>query len=251
MGTQIQVSAKILAEVAMPDFCPRCYWIKLHVPKKLPYQTFPGIFSSIDSYTKHIVHGEFDRHHRPPAWLADLPGVVGYRNPPPHTTFRMLDPVTNILLTGVVDGIFVHSDGSHLIVDYKTAKYTAAQDRLYPLYEAQLNAYALIGETCGFAPISGLALIYAEPVSDRASADEAENHSAVGFRLGFVPKVLTVPILPDLIPPLLVKTREIFEQQSVPEGRIGCENCRLLNDLLRIVGPVAPTSAAPAPGSTD
>lgn len=244
VGHQVCISAKVLAEAAMPDFCPRCYWIKLHVPKKLPFQIFPGIFSSIDAYTKHIVHSWFDRHHGPPAWLANLPDLVGYRSPPHHTKFCIVDTATDIMLTGTPDGILVCANGSHVIVDYKTAKFTAAQDRLYPLYEAQLNAYALIGERCGLDPISGLALIYTEPVSDRASADQAENHSAVGFRLGFAPKVLAVPILPDLIPPLLVKIRELFDRQSIPEGRIGCDNCRLLDDLLRIAGNVALTPAA-------
>ena len=150
----------------------------------------------------------------------------------------MLDADTDVLLTGTPDGVLVRSDGSHVIIDYKTAKFTASQDRLYPLYEAQLNAYALIGEHCGLAPVSGLALVYAEPVSDRASADRPENHSVQGFRLGFAPKVLSVVILPELIPPLLATTRELFDHQTMPTGRIGCENCKLLDDLLRIAAPV-------------
>lgn len=246
MSHQIQISAKALAEAAMPDFCPRCFWIKLHVPDKLPFQVFPGIFSSIDAYTKHIVHGWFDRHHGPPGWLADLPDLVGYRPPPHHTRFRIVDAATDIVLTGTPDGILVRTDGSHVIVDYKTAKFTAHHDRLYPLYEAQLNAYALIGEQCGLSPVSGLALVYAEPVSDKSSAEQAESHSTAGFRMEFAPRVLPVPIMPDLLPPLLKKTREVFDQPTMPEGRAGCENCRLLNDLLRVAGPVALTSAAPA-----
>ena len=34
------------------------------------------------------------------------------------------------------------------------------------MYEVQLNAYAVIGEQKGFAPVSGLALVYTEPVTD-------------------------------------------------------------------------------------
>ena len=36
----------------IPDFCPRCFWIKLHMRFKLPFKISPGIFSSIDSYLK-------------------------------------------------------------------------------------------------------------------------------------------------------------------------------------------------------
>ncbi len=72
MGEQIRISAKNLAEVAMPDFCPRCFWVKRKVPKQLPYQIFPGIFSSIDAYSKRVVHSRFDKGQGPPVWFSPL-----------------------------------------------------------------------------------------------------------------------------------------------------------------------------------
>ena len=117
MDEQIRISAKTLGELALPEFCPRCFWIKLRVNHKLPYQIFPGIFSSIDSYTKRIVHGWFDEHRAPPPWLADLGQLAGYRQPPHWSKFQVLDKMTNILLTGSPDGVLVCVDGSFIIVD--------------------------------------------------------------------------------------------------------------------------------------
>ena len=48
MPKPIRISAKNLGAVAMPGFCPRCFWIQMHA-EGLPYQIFPGIFSSIDA----------------------------------------------------------------------------------------------------------------------------------------------------------------------------------------------------------
>jgi hypothetical protein len=45
---QIRISGKDLGALALPDFCPRCFWIRRHAPQGLPFQVFPGIFSSID-----------------------------------------------------------------------------------------------------------------------------------------------------------------------------------------------------------
>jgi len=46
---QLIISAKNLGELAMPDFCPRCFWLKTHA-KQLPFQIFPGdLHSSIDA----------------------------------------------------------------------------------------------------------------------------------------------------------------------------------------------------------
>ena len=146
MEDQIKISAKDLGQVALYDFCPRCFWIKHRLRNKLPFQIFPGIFSSMDSYNKRIVHSWFDKHGSPPPWMKELGDLTGYREPPHYSKFQFLDPSTGILLTGSPDGVFTHRDGSYLIVDYKTAKYTGTQDQLYPMYEVQLNDYALIGE---------------------------------------------------------------------------------------------------------
>ena len=82
MSNQIRISAKNLGALAMPDFCPRCFWLKLRMENKLPFQIFPGIFSSIDSYTKNIVHSWFDTHGCCPVWLSELGEIKGYVNPP-------------------------------------------------------------------------------------------------------------------------------------------------------------------------
>ena len=52
---ELRISAKALGELACADFCPRCFWLKLHA-RQLPFQIFPGIFSPIDAYTKRVVH---------------------------------------------------------------------------------------------------------------------------------------------------------------------------------------------------
>ena len=56
MAEILRISAKNLGELALPDFCPRCFWLKLKAHNRLPFQIFPGIFSSSDAYTKRVVH---------------------------------------------------------------------------------------------------------------------------------------------------------------------------------------------------
>ena len=180
MSEPITISAKNLGGVAMPGFCPRCFWIQVHAAG-IPYQIFPGIFSSIDSYGKRLVHGWFDRHQCAPPWLAGLGNVTGYINPPHYTKFCIHERESNVVLRGTPDGILVMQDRSHWIVDYKTAKFTQHQDELFSMYEVQLNAYAVIGEQKGVAPVSGLALIYTEPVTDDDTVKKDANQ--IGSRV--------------------------------------------------------------------
>src|SRR3989338_11057458 len=100
MNEEIRISAKALGELALPTFCTRCFWLKLKVNNRLPFQIFPGIFSSIDSYNKNLIHKWFDRHKTPPNWLSEIKGITGYRDPPHYSRFYFVDKKNNITLRG-------------------------------------------------------------------------------------------------------------------------------------------------------
>lgn len=236
MAGTLRISAKNLGELALDSFCPRCTWLKLRMHHQFPYQIFPGIFSSIDSYTKHVVHGWIDQHGDLPEWLSELGEIDDYIDPPHHSQFQVEIPEFRILLTGSPDGMLKLVDGSIAIIDYKTAKYTANQDSLMPMYEAQLNAYALIAERRGFSPVSKLALIYAEPVTDELTATQPGIHSAGGFVMPFSVYIHPVKLDPARLFPLFRKAREIFDLAEAPPGRPGCKDCEKLDKLLSWMG---------------
>jgi PD-(D/E)XK nuclease superfamily len=229
VNEQIRISGKDLGAVALADFCPRCFWIKLHNKGQFPFQ----IFASIDGYTKRVVHSLFDEYGAPPSWLKELNGVIGYKEPPTYHKFNTIVEEFDILLTGSPDGVFVCDDGSYMIVDYKTAKYTATQDVLHPMYEGQLNAYAFIGEHKGLSPVKKLALIYMEPVTDDAEARRDRNRREDGFAMHFTAKISPVTLNPAILRPLLQKTREIWDLPLPPEQPPSCKNCQLLGAIIK------------------
>jgi hypothetical protein len=232
--SELTISAKSLGELAMPGFCARCFWIKMHAGK-LPFQIFPGIFSSIDAYTKKIVHGYFDGHGCFPAWLAGLGDLVAYREPLHYSKYKYRDDDSGLTLWGTPDGIFTRRDGSHVIVDYKTAKYTGNQDKLMPMYGVQLNAYAAIGHNSGqLSPVSGLALIYMEPVTHNEAASADDNQRGDGFAMGFAASIHAVELRPDSIPALLARVRDIYELPAPPEANESCRDCASLNNLIEV-----------------
>jgi len=231
----VTISARDLGYFASPDYCPRCAWVKLNV-KPLPYQIFPGIFSSIDSYNKNVVRAHFDRNTALPQWLAVLGDVREVLEPPHWKQFSVTDADTGLTLRGQADAIFRLQDGSYVFGDYKTAKHTPGQDALFPLYEVQLNSYAYIGPRRGFQPVSKLALIYMEPLTDEraVSIPAAVNHQ--GFTLGFRATIVPVELSSDVtIPPLLRKVREVADMDRPPEPGNGCKDCRAMDELLNIL----------------
>jgi len=222
---QIRISAKVLGKVAMDDFCPRCFYILLH-SKKLPWQIFPGIFSSIDAYTKKVAHAWIDKPRRP-KFIDDL-GVTGWRKPLWHNKSRIDIPEFGITLTGVADDIWLIGEKGIHIPDAKTARYTDAQDRLIPMYKVQLNGYAKIYTALG-ENVTGLSMIYMEPLTDELAAIGGAHPDF--FKMQFDPKFVPVEVNIESLDPLLEKTRQIYDGK-LPELGENCKDCEALDKII-------------------
>jgi len=105
--TPLKISAKNLGQVALADFCPRCFWLKLKLNNRLPFQSFPGIFSSIDSYTKKCFHHIIDSKNIP-SWMAQAGEIVGYEPVPHHSKSAYFDEKSGITLTGMPSKPFLN-----------------------------------------------------------------------------------------------------------------------------------------------
>lgn len=231
---QIRISAKNLGELAMPDFCPRCFWIKLNC--KLPYQIFPGIFSSIDSYSKKITWNYYEKFGKLPDWFDEFGNFEKPVKAPSRSKFFIVDKTTNVKLTGTLDEIVQKKDGSYFIIDYKTARFTKTQDKLLPMYKVQLNTYALIAEHCGLKPVSGIGLTYYEPQTELTEANIDIALLDDGFNMPFSAHLLPVELNPEgIILPLLKEVRKLADMKTPPNGVSGCEDCPKLNDILQLL----------------
>lgn len=231
------ISAKNLGAIALPDYCPRCFWIQMKMgfnTDKIPFAKWPGVFNSIDKYTKMVVHEHFDSTESAPSWIKSMsPGVVRYLPPPTWHHFSARIEPYDVIVRGSVDGLFQCEDDSFVIVDYKTAKFTATQDMLLPLYKVQLNTYAVIGEATGYDPVSGLLLIYCQPYND----DVPEGtHLTDGFSMKFVPHTVLVERDNELLHRCLseaARLRDITHLEDI-ESNPDCKDCGKLARLLEV-----------------
>jgi hypothetical protein len=229
----LRISGKNLGSLALADACHRCFWIKQRL-KSVPFSVFPGIFSTFDAFNKRLVHGAFDSEEHVPIWLRTLGEFKGYIDPPSHHHFQLLHKETGILVTGSADGIFVKEDRSYTIVDYKTAKFTDNQDFLLPMYEVQLNCYALIAESLGMSPVSALALIYFDP--SLSFEDVQKWKRDYGFDVGLSTHILPVILNPDKVESLLQLAKEILMLPEPPPRSDRCKDCQSLEDLQILLG---------------
>jgi len=87
---RIRISGKDLGGLPLDMNCLRCFWVSRKALARLPYQISPGIFSAIDSYTKKIVHGWFDRNDAAPTWLGEHGVLRAYIDPPHFSKFQLI-----------------------------------------------------------------------------------------------------------------------------------------------------------------
>ena len=231
----MRISAKQLGGLSLADFCPKCFWVKLRCGGKLPFQfPVPGVFSSLDAMTKRVTKSHFEKHGHVPRWLDGF-GELGQPLPVPHhTKFFVVDPATQIKLTGVPDEIFKRANGSLFIIDNKTAKWNENQERMFPMYRIQVNAYAYIAEKSGMGNVAGLGLIYYQPQTEVDASNIGSVATMEDFAVRFVPKLVPVALELGRIPELLQRVREIANAPVAPDGRENCKDCELLSNLMEI-----------------
>ena len=232
----LTISVGDLGELVKRDFCARCFWIQRKI-KRLPFEThLPGIFSSIDGYVKNVVRGHFDANRRLPAWFPDVGDVATYESGLHWSRFQVTDGRSGATLRGVPDEVFRLRDGTYHVIDYKTARLSAAQDSMLPRYEVQLNAYSYISARIGIAPVEALTLLYLDPDTDLASSPQWLRRSHDDFLLGFTPKVKSVEIRPDsFIEDLLTQAASIHRLSIPPTPAGSCHNCTAVVNLVQLV----------------
>ncbi|MSQ22203.1 MAG: hypothetical protein EXR53_02700 [Dehalococcoidia bacterium] len=206
--------------------------------RRLPYQSFPCIFSSIDRYVKQMARHHFDSAGVLPAWFPTVGEVDDMETVPNYRSFTAMDPKSSMTLRGEPDEVLRLKGATYHIVDYKTARLTDNAQSMFPRYVAQLNAYAYIGSRHAFSPVSGLSLIYFEPNTDLEGDPSLAARTQEEFLLGFTPKLKAVDVKPDsFIEGLLLLAKAILEQDAPPAGNGGCKECQAVEELMEMTRP--------------
>ncbi len=232
----VKISAKNLGTLALKDHCPRCFYMKLKMGFRIPYQIFPGIFSTIDSYSKKITWSHFAKYNKAPEWFAKIGKCRRVIPVPHHSKFYYVDERLGIKLTGLPDEIIELEDGTFVIIDYKTSRYTNTQDQLLPIYKVQLNGYAHIFQKLGMGKVSGIYLLYYEPQGDAPVDQDVDGLIRQdGFVMPFKAHLKKLELNPDgVVNALMKQVRKIWDKGQLPQVKEGCKDCQLLGKMMKL-----------------
>jgi len=222
------IGVKDLGNLALPNFCPRCFWYERHFG---PFPTrFPGIFNVLDGVSKKSVNRSLLKRGKLPDWLK-IPNVkrkveldeMGKVERMHNRKYLVVwHKGSGWILRGDPDVVFELKDKTLHILDFKTARFSERQGELFPLYEVQLNGYALLSYK---KKVSQLSLVYCEPNSELLND--------LKFRLDFTVKIVDIDFNPQKIFKLLKRAREIVESKEPPLAKRGCKNtCFYIDEII-------------------
>ena len=227
------LSAKNLGSLAMPDFCPRCYWAKARMSFNGPWNSFPSIFSNIDIYSKKVTEAHIKAHaNLAPSWLMQFGNIVGQLPCPHWSKFSFTDPATNVKLRGSPDERFQMADDTVAILDYKTARFTEHQDELLPIYTVQLGVYQWLTLKLEHKETSVTGLVYYEPpTKEEMESFDPDKILTDGFLMKFKAHIL--PVQTDLaqVESLLAEAQRIVQSNDPPAGKVGCKDCQKIDHI--------------------
>jgi len=194
------ISARLLGELFLTDFCPLLLWLKAKFfSKGVPFTTpMPGIVSSLDRITKErwrsilekikenkgalklVLFNEFGKDQQEKKNIIEIP-IGDYSFPSHKEKGKYTTKIGEYTLVGIPDLILDEGDNSIDIIDFKSvSKINENQEKLLNFYEAQLNAYKyLLEKNNPDKKVKALYLVYLFPEEKEAQKYSAEKQSSL------------------------------------------------------------------------
>jgi hypothetical protein len=233
MREQIKISATQLGELTQRWNCRRCFWLRAKLKGRLPYQSFPAVFSTIDSFTKDFFR-QVQKVRTQEGWVEEFSSSAQWIPVPSPRSFQAEDPETGIILSGIPDALYRLEGGGLMIVDFKTSKVSEGELKRWEQYVTQLNAYAWIAQRVGLGQVEKLEVIYAEPHGTLGTRPVGDALTPIGFQMPFEVTSKPVEIDPGRVESALQKAREILSLEAPPKSTRNCFECSKVSELGRL-----------------
>ncbi|MEN2993696.1 MAG: PD-(D/E)XK nuclease family protein [Bacteroidia bacterium] len=165
-STTLTLSARDVAQLVYPDFCPMRFWIEKRL--KPPSEPFPALPGAMDRLLKEYTEDYWTNHRKLPTWFDTCP--IGGQPLLPRPSWRTFwTPYTTskgptVRIHGEPDEILLPTSSEVIIVDYKLSDPKDKNSGTALMYAVQVVVYAYIAMRTPASPfpktVSGLYLLY-------------------------------------------------------------------------------------------
>lgn len=217
--------------------CPRCFYIDRRLGTGRP----PGFPFNLNSAVDSLLKAEFDAHRAAgtPHPLQQSYGLDAVPAPHPQIDVwrenfkgvRFHHEATNLLISGAIDDLWIDSDGSYIVVDYKaTAKaepVTALDQDWHAGYKRQMEIYQWLLRRNDL-PVSDTG--YFVYCTGRPDAE------AFDARIDFDVHLIPYEGSDGWVEETIVRLHACLQGSSIPDADPDCDYCAYLAAVNRVTG---------------
>ncbi len=214
--------------------CPRCFYLD----RKLGIGRPPGFPFNLNSAVDHLLKKEFDiyraeenshplmenyeidavpfQHEEMDNWRNNFKGVQYHHD------------LTNFLVFGAIDDIWVNKNGELIVVDYKATSKDGeiTLDAEWQIgYKRQMEIYQWLLRKNGFKVSETGYFVYANGIKDKEAFDA---------KLEFDVKIIPYKGDDSWVEDTLVKAHECLTDDKIPEAGKDCDFCAYCNVINKI-----------------
>jgi CRISPR/Cas system-associated exonuclease Cas4 (RecB family) len=212
--------------------CPRCFYYD----RKLGVGRPPGFPFALNSAVDHLLKLEFDIHRsngtKHP--LIEKYGVDA--KPVAHedldkwrhnfTGIQYLHELTNLLITGAIDDLWINSKGEYIVVDYKA---TSKDEEITELnkdwqkgYKRQMEVYQWLLRQNGYKVSNTGYFVYCNGKTDRAAFDG---------KLEFDITLIAYEGDASWVEKTLINAHKCLSTENMPESDTECDYCNYIKAI--------------------
>jgi len=155
-------------------------------------------------------------HKDLPIWRDDVKKYVGA---------SVLHKPTNLVISGIIDDIWVNKKGELIIVDYKSTSTSAEislDDEYKQGYKRQMELYQWIFRQMGFLVNDTGYFVYANAEKNRDKFDA---------RLEFTLQIITYKGNTNWVEPTIFEIKNTLDADQIPLSNPDCEYCEYRNKI--------------------
>jgi CRISPR/Cas system-associated exonuclease Cas4 (RecB family) len=212
--------------------CPRCFYYD----RKLGVGRPPGFPFALNSAVDHLLKLEFDIHR---ANGTKHPLIEKYgvdAQPVAHadldkwrhnfTGIQHLHPLTNFLVFGAIDDLWINSKGEYIVVDYKS---TSKEEDITELnkdwqdgYKRQMEVYQWLLRQNGYKVSDTGYFVYCNGQTDRKAFD-----GKLEFDITLIPYKGN----DSWVEKTLIKAHTCLNSPEIPEASPDCDYCNYIKTI--------------------
>lgn len=231
----LRISPKRLGLILLLTFCPACFWFKLRLRFRMPFDMFGGaIFRQLEQAEMAIFGHLLGQKGGLPKEFGPFRDIDGRVEFPRDWRKFQYSPQSNVVLYGEPDEIVSLSSGGIAVLDHKTARPKDGDDPLLPMYRCQTMGYGMIAEGLKLGTVRKAGLLYWTALQNDVIENPEKHYRGSQLWVPFAPTPIAFDVDFSVLEDPLKEAIRLWKAKTPPEHAERCPDAKRLEALFAL-----------------